>query len=263
MPVNNKLLFPKVSHVFAAAESTNSLAVAAVTAQEPPAQGAVFLAHEQTDGKGQGENRWHATPYDNLSLSVVTYPEHLPIANLFVLNQVASLAVARTVKDYLPAHLAPRVSVKWPNDVYVGDKKIAGILIQNGLRGSRLAWSVIGIGLNVNETNFPENLRGSATSLKLLTGAQIELEPVRGHLFEHLSELYRFTDHRLLPTIDRYYHDLLYRRDEPSQFYHVATGRTFHGVIKEVTAAGLLRVVMVGGRTSDFELREVRLSRES
>ena len=152
------------------AGSTNALAVAAVNGPAPPANGAVFVARSQTAGRGQGANTWHASPGRNISLSVVAYPGHLPLGRLFALNQVVALAVARTLRALLPPELRTGVLVKYPNDVYVNDRKIAGILIQNGLRGSRLAWSVIGIGLNVNENDFPETLRATATSLRQLTG---------------------------------------------------------------------------------------------
>ncbi|NJC26022.1 biotin--[acetyl-CoA-carboxylase] ligase [Neolewinella antarctica] len=260
MPEINKPLVAKVARTFARAASTNALAVAAITSATPPGNGDVFLAHEQTAGRGQGSNSWHATPYANLSFSIVCYPTHLTVARLFVLSQVTALAVAATVRSLLPRKLGTRVRVKWPNDVYVGDQKIAGILIQNGLRGSNLAWSVIGVGLNVNEWRFPPQLSASATSLFKLTNQEHDLDAVLETLLANFAEYYALTlDPAGITELDRLYGAQLYRQDAPSRFLHVATNREFSGIIDGVNDAGQLTVIQVGGRTSAFDLREIKL----
>lgn len=224
------------------------------------AHGEVFWAHDQTAGRGQGENAWHASPWVNLSVSIVVHPTHLPPAKLFFLNELAALSVAAVIQEFLPPgpSTGGRALVKWPNDVYVGNRKIAGILIQNGLRGQELSWSVIGIGLNVNEQDFPEELKTTAVSMRQLTGREHDRALVLDRLLAHFSSFYRLLDARLLPSLDRQYHELLYRKDEPARFLHVATGREFPGVIRGVNAGGQLVITMVGGRQSAFDLQEVR-----
>ena len=256
---SNGPFIPKISRLLTAATSTNDVAVAAVTGREKPTNGAVFRALDQSAGRGQGGNGWHATPFANLTFSVVAYPGHLPLDRLFALNQVAALSVADAITAFLPTELGTRVRVKWPNDVYVGARKIAGILIQNGLQSGHIAWSVIGVGLNVNEVDFPETLRRSATSLRLLLGHETDPGDVLTGLLDRLRHHYAMTDRRLLGVLDRNYHALLYRLDVPSSFFHVETGRVFTGTIRGVDAAGCLQISMLGGRVRSFALREVRL----
>ena len=231
---------------------------------EKPGNGAVYLTHHQSAGRGQGTNTWHSTPHQNLTLSIVCYPTHLPLGNLFSLSQTTALAVAATVRCFLPPKYRTRVRAKWPNDVYVGDRKIAGVLIQNGLRGADLAWSVAGIGLNVNEQDWPAELKNTATSLRELTGEELDLELVQKTLFEEFSKYYGLLEAHLRASLDRQYHAALYRMDERSEFVHVATGRRFIGVIRGVTAAGHLRVEDVAyGREVAFNLREIKLRPEA
>ncbi|OAV44036.1 biotin--[acetyl-CoA-carboxylase] ligase [Lewinella sp. 4G2] len=279
MKESNTRVFPKVSHHFPATGSTNDLAVAALSSPHPPAHGAVFITDDQSAGRGQGTNAWHSSPYANLTFSLVTRPSHLTVGQVFALSQVAALAVAQTVDAFLgPTHrtrasakLVPHhigssaqnldgISVKWPNDVYVGKRKIAGILIQNGLRGSALDWSVIGIGLNVNETDFPSELKATATSLRALTSTTFDLGTVLKQLLTDLANQYeKMSSSAGLALLDRNYEDRLYRRGVPSEFRHVATGKVFTGVIEGVNDRGQLVVRMAGGRASAFDLREVRL----
>ena len=221
--------------------------------------GDVILARSQVRGRGQGSNRWHASPGQNLTLSVVLEPDHLPVARLFALTQLTGLAVARTVAHFLPDDLAATVRVKWPNDVYVGDRKIAGVLVQNSLRGSVVHWSVLGIGLNVNESAFPAELRGSATALLSLTHGTRDLATVRTVLFQHLSDLYPLTIPDALPELDRLYHQLLYRKNAPTLFTRTAGGPAVRGRIRGVTTAGQLRVALATGEVEVFALREIRL----
>ncbi|MEO0733197.1 MAG: biotin--[acetyl-CoA-carboxylase] ligase [Bacteroidota bacterium] len=252
----NTPLIPKVARRYARLASTNTAAVEALNDGEDLPPGAVFWADAQTAGRGQGANRWHASPNANLSLSIVVYPDHLAVDQLFALTQVSALAVAETVRSLLPASLTASVRVKWPNDVYVGDRKIAGILVQNGLRGSRVAWSVIGIGLNVNEAIFPTELRATATSLRLLTGKVWDRERVGECLFTAFGATYGLLD---APELGQRYLELLYRRGVVSSFLVTASGERISGVILGVDAQGRLRLALAEGERA-FALRELRLS---
>lgn len=253
----NTSLQAKVAYRFEALPSTNAAAIAHINAGDFPAPGAVYLTEAQTAGRGQGSNQWHATPGANLTLSLVAYPDHLSVDQLFVLNQFVSLAVADTVRYFLPTAQAAGVRVKWPNDVYVDDQKIAGILIQNGLRGAAVSWSVMGIGLNVNETTFTSELTTTATSLALLTGEEIDLESVLKVLLANLEQGYAQTEMTQLPILKGRYRRMQYRLEEPGKFTDVATGQTFMGLILGVTDGGQLRVATSGGERL-FALREVR-----
>jgi BirA family biotin operon repressor/biotin-[acetyl-CoA-carboxylase] ligase len=252
------MLIPKVARHFEELESTNAAAIRALNAGEEIANGAVFITDAQTSGRGQGTNSWHASPGDNLTLSMATYPAHLAVGRLFALNQLSSLAVADTVKHFLPDDIAATVRLKWPNDVYVGKQKIAGILVQNGLRGSIISWSVLGIGLNVNETNFPESLQKTATSMALLAGHDFELKGVLDYLLERLGANYKLTTPGLLRELDKRYHQQLYRLNVPGRYQLVESGANFFAVLRGINEAGQLRLELAEGGERVFSLREIR-----
>jgi BirA family biotin operon repressor/biotin-[acetyl-CoA-carboxylase] ligase len=252
------MLIPKVARHFEELESTNAAAIRALNAGEEVANGAVFLTDAQTSGRGQGSNHWHASPGDNLTLSMAAYPDHLAVGRLFALNQLSGLAVADTVKHFLSDELAATVRLKWPNDVYVGTQKIAGILVQNGLRGNTVSWSVLGIGLNVNETNFPKNLEKTATSLALLAGRDLDLKTVLDYLLERLAANYKLSTPGLLRELDNRYHQQLYRLNVPGRYQLTETGANFFAVLRGINDAGQLRLELAEGGERVFSLREVR-----
>ena len=142
-----------------------------------------FWALEQTSGVGQRGNVWHAAPGENLSVSLVLHPTFLPAERQFRLTQILSLAVV----DFLAA-IDPSLhtSIKWPNDIVVDGKKICGMLTSTRLQGNSLAAAVCGIGININETEFPAWVP-HPTSLALLTGHHYDLESLLNNLL-HCTE---------------------------------------------------------------------------
>jgi BirA family biotin operon repressor/biotin-[acetyl-CoA-carboxylase] ligase len=127
--------------------------------------GAAFFAHSQTAGKGQRGKTWQSEPRCNIALSVVADSSSLSVSETFSL----SVAVALAVHDAIHIYTGEETRLKWPNDLYWRDRKAGGILIENSIRGQSWPWSVIGAGINVNQTWFPEGL-GQAVSLKQITG---------------------------------------------------------------------------------------------
>ncbi|HRD51489.1 MAG TPA: biotin--[acetyl-CoA-carboxylase] ligase [Flavobacteriales bacterium] len=151
--------------------STNAEAAALVSAGEA-VHSTVVLAHAQSQGQGQRGRVWHSQPGLDLTFSVVCKPAALRADRQFCLSKVAALAVFDAVRPHVQAD----VRIKWPNDVLVAGKKVAGILIQNELSGDRVATSIIGIGLNVNSTGFPDEL--VATSLLRECGQELDRRAV-------------------------------------------------------------------------------------
>lgn len=147
-------------------DSTNSEALRRLP--ELPS-GTVLAAREQTAGRGQRGNTWFTEPGKNLTFSIVLKPSGLAAGEAHLLNYLASVAVAEFLEGY-----GVFCSIKWPNDIYVGRKKICGILVENSLSGGCVAASVIGIGININQTEFPQ--LANATSLSLVTGREYVLE---------------------------------------------------------------------------------------
>jgi BirA family biotin operon repressor/biotin-[acetyl-CoA-carboxylase] ligase len=124
----------------------------------------VVSALEQTKGRGQRGNRWSSQPGENLTFSLVVKDFRIKANEQSAISQATALSLV----DLLSRHEV-KARIKWPNDIYAGDEKICGILIENSLKGSEIDWSIIGIGLNVNQTAFPEDLP-NPTSMKLCTG---------------------------------------------------------------------------------------------
>ncbi|MCQ2975474.1 MAG: biotin--[acetyl-CoA-carboxylase] ligase [Bacteroidales bacterium] len=114
----------------------------------------IIRADFQTKGRGQRGNTWNSLNSENLMFSYVFYPQNLAVLNQFLISQVVSFSIV----EYLKSKNINNVSIKWPNDIYIGMHKICGILIENTVLGKNIKSCTIGIGLNVNQTIFPENL---------------------------------------------------------------------------------------------------------
>ncbi|MBK8500568.1 MAG: biotin--[acetyl-CoA-carboxylase] ligase [Flavobacteriales bacterium] len=143
--------------------------------------GTVILAHEQTDGRGQRGRSWVAAPGLDVTLSIVVKPHGLRADAQFAIGKVAALAVHDTVRNYV----ANEVRIKWPNDVLVDRRKIAGILIKNDLVGELVMASIIGIGINVNNTSFDPEL--VATSIAMESGNTVDRMEVAQLLLDRFN----------------------------------------------------------------------------
>jgi len=165
-------------------ESTNKYAAEALSLSDLP-HGAVILAHEQTGGRGQRGRTWHSVPGLDLTCSIVLQPALLKVDEQFRIAQAAALAVRDTVAGLVPGV----VRVKWPNDILIDRAKVAGILIQNELAGERIAWTIIGIGLNLNSTDMDPGHH--ATSLRLAGGRPFDRGEVLGSLRANLEGLWQ------------------------------------------------------------------------
>ena len=165
-------------------DSTNNYARGLVR-DKMPIEGTVITTDCQTNGRGQRANSWLTTPNLNLTCSYILRPAFLAAKNQFLLSASVALAVFECVAE-ISGH--DQVKIKWPNDILVDGQKIAGILIENSLRGMNLDSSIIGIGLNVNQLNFEPQL--NATSLKILTTIEHNLDEVLDRLNEHLEKRY-------------------------------------------------------------------------
>ncbi|PIQ22970.1 MAG: biotin--[acetyl-CoA-carboxylase] ligase [Cytophagales bacterium CG18_big_fil_WC_8_21_14_2_50_42_9] len=164
-------------------DSTNNIAHDLLI-KNKATEGCVVITSAQTRGRGQRGNSWEAEPGKNITLSVVLKPSFIAVAKQFSLNIAVSLAVADLVKAFLPEQ---RLKVKWPNDLYYGNKKLGGILIENTISNLYLQHSIIGIGLNINQLSFTNN---QAVSLAQLTGEEYALETIIEQLLSCLEVRY-------------------------------------------------------------------------
>ncbi len=226
-----------------------------IYAKSKPAEGTVVRADTQSAGRGQFGSRWESAAGKNLTFSVILYPTWLAISDQFQLSMAVALALHDLVSSLAPADLPVRI--KWPNDLYIGDHKTAGILIQNSLSGANIQSSIVGIGLNINQLKFDAALP-NPTSLALSFGQHFDLEQIESLLFECLEQRYLQLKAGRREAIRSAYEALLYRRGLESIFKETATGQIFEGIILGVTDAGQLRVLTEQGERT-FAVKEIAI----
>jgi BirA family biotin operon repressor/biotin-[acetyl-CoA-carboxylase] ligase len=175
-------------HSFDSLESTNKYCEALDLAEVEDFT--CYWALEQTAGIGQRGNHWHSAPGQNLTFSLVLHPAFLPAARQFCLTQALSLGIKDFIESIVSIDpIVTIASIKWPNDIYVDGHKICGTLVSTRLQGNAIASAVCGIGLNVNEREFPSWVP-HPTSLGLLTGQNYALEPLLRQLLACIEKRY-------------------------------------------------------------------------
>jgi BirA family biotin operon repressor/biotin-[acetyl-CoA-carboxylase] ligase len=235
---SNSLFIGKVANYLASVDSTNIFANNLLT-KSTPIEGTVIYTDNQYAGRGQIGSKWESAVGENIILSVILYPKFLPIQTQFKLNQVVALAVY----DLLKAFVFPvnQLAVKWPNDIYIKDKKIGGILIENKLKGSLLASAIVGVGLNINQSNFSPNLP-NPTSLFLETEKQEDTYAMIGLFCEHLERRYLQLKAGKYKSLDQDYLNVLYGYQEWRTYKVAATLATFKGKIVGISSEGKLQI---------------------
>jgi BirA family biotin operon repressor/biotin-[acetyl-CoA-carboxylase] ligase len=246
----NTLFVGKVYHRFDELTSTNDWALE-LTAKSKPPEGTVIRADMQTVGRGQFGSRWESAPGKNLLLSIILYPHWLPVNKQFYL----SMAIALAVKDAIQH---PDSVIKWPNDLYLGQKKTAGILLQNSLHGHSLQSSIVGIGLNVNQQEFDPALP-NPTSLAVYMGHHIDLDALMERLFSCVEHRYLQLKSGRLEDVKRAYESVLFRREQRSVFLKKSDQSIFEGTILGVSESGRLQVEIATTGIVLFDLKEVQL----
>lgn len=233
-------------------DSTNSYA-SEMLRQIELAEGTLIYTFEQLNGRGQRGNTWESEPLKNVALSLVLYPKFLAVDKQFLLTKIISLAVADLMAEMLESVINPReISIKWPNDIYVNDKKIAGILIENMLKEATIQSSIVGIGINVNQRDFNSS---NATSLALLSDKEFKLMQVIEQLCVFIEVRYLQLKSNKLESIDNAYLKRLYRFEEWGNYK--SQEAVFEGKIKGVSQIGKLQVEMRSGEIKEFDLKEI------
>ena len=228
--------------------STNSVAAALLSTGEIM-EGTVIFTAEQSEGKGQKGNRWESEPGKNLTISIILYPSFLQPDKQFYLSMAISLAIIDTLRSF-----STGLSIKWPNDIYVRNDKIAGILIENSLSGNTIESSVAGIGLNVNQTRFVSDAP-NPVSLKSITGYDHELQGILKILCSECDKWYNHLRNGDQELIDKSYTRQMYKLDEQQLFG--SSGTIFSGTIRGVDEQGKLLIEKADGNILSFAFREV------
>ena len=180
----NAVFTGKVCFFLKQIPSTNDYAKELLKKDPKPADGTVIITEDQHGGRGQRGKVWLSEPSKNITLSIIYFPTFLKADEQFLLNHVISLGIC----DYLFAKKLRKVKIKWPNDILVEEQKIAGILIENSVAGDKIANSIIGTGLNLNQENFSPEF--NATSLRLLTGDMYDIPTEVDALVKSIEQRY-------------------------------------------------------------------------
>ena len=228
--------------------STNSY-LQQLSNAENLAEGAVVVTNNQTRGRGQGNNSWESEPGKNLTFSMILYPVSVQASGQFILSKAISLAVC----DFLSQFVSD-VSVKWPNDVYVGDQKITGVLIENFIEGAYLTKSIAGVGVNINQERFVSNAP-NPVSLRQLTGKTYPLDDCLENLCACIAHRYRM----MTKNADQLHSDYvrhLYRVGKPSRFS--SNGIFFDATITGVNHYGMIEMTTANGKHKTFGFKEVK-----
>ena len=213
----------------------------------------VVAAYEQTAGRGQRGNKWLTRPGENITLSVYVRPGEdgippLKASDAFRLTACSALSVA----EYISSK-GVRCSVKWPNDIYCGDRKICGMLIESSVSGAYIKDSILGIGVNLNQTAFPPEVF-NPTSLKRITGLDYDIRLESAALVELLLKNLRTLDS---PSLMENFNSSLYRKEGFYSFTDCSDGSTFEARIDKVDDNGRLCLVLRDGETKSFSFKEV------
>ena len=262
--MTNTLFIGKVYHRFEVLTSTNDWLKTEAAKNKPP-EGMVVRADSQSAGRGQFGSRWESGKNLNLTLSVLLVPNWLPVGQQFYLSMAVALGVRDAVAQVLAAHgpeasnpSAPAVRLKWPNDIYIDDRKVGGILIENTLAGSGLQTSVVGIGLNVNQIQFPAELPNPG-SMALAMQCSFDPDELEQLLFECLERRYLQLKARRHAELKSDYLAVLYRLNTPAFFQKTADNSVFEGRIRGVSEEGFLQIITADEETLHFDLKQIRL----
>lgn len=231
-------------------DSTNSYIMRNVRELEAPV---MVTAYRQTAGQGQRGNSWEAEPGKNLTFSIFYRPVELPPMAQFAMSE----AVALSVVDFLAAH-GIEAKVKWPNDIYVGDKKICGILIRHSIMGTFVSYSVIGVGIDVNQTEFFSDAP-NPVSMKQITGKNYDLPQLENEIAEILERrLEGITDQDSRESLHKKFMQDLWRGDGYMYpFADTATGESFMARIENIAPHGPISLRLCDGSLRTYAFKEV------
>lgn len=248
--IKKTLFVGKEFYHFPELASTNDYATQ-LTSKSKPSAGTVISTYKQVKGKGQTGSQWESEPDKNISMSLILYPKFVAARNQFVLNQAISLGVLDFVKTYISSE----AKIKWSNDIYILDKKVAGILIQNTLFSRNIQSSIIGVGININQTIFKSEAP-NPTSFKLETGKDYDLDELLEILCWSMEKRYLQLRTNEVEKIKAEYLDNLYRYMEDS-LYQIPEGEVFQGRIIGIEEFGKLMIESKNG-IQNFDTKQVK-----
>lgn len=233
-------------------ESTNTL-MKQRAADVPHAH--VLAARSQTAGRGQRGNSWEAEPYMNLTYSQMLRPEGVAASRQFELLMLTSLAILDVLGRHLPD--PELLSVKWPNDIYYGNRKLGGILIEGSVNGTDLEYMILGVGINVNQDVFTSDAP-NPVSMKQIAGHDFDLDSLMQELADATEQqMAIYEEEPDAEQLHAIYRQSLWRRDGLHPYRDTATGERFLAEIRDVAPSGLLHLRTAGGEERSYEFKSV------
>lgn len=232
-------------------ESTNSYAQQLIESGELH-EGDVILTQYQENGRGQGDNFWESEPGSNLLVSIILEPKMIPPSQQFVLTQLVSLVLVDLIKEYV---IIEEVKIKWPNDIYVNNRKIAGILFQNFIKGNEIEFSIAGIGINVNQKKF---YSGAPNPISIIhhSDQPIDLNVLLNKLLDKIGDNYEtYKLKQNFQELNSRYILNLFRYNEWATY---SDGNNFFkGKIIDIDEFGRLKVKLKSGKEKKFGFKEI------
>lgn len=210
----------------------------------------IVWAELQSAGRGQRGHSWHSTKGENLTFSMLLEPTFLPVTEQFLLSEIVALALVRTLAEY-----GIECRIKWTNDIYAGDNKIVGILIEHALSGDKLSRTIVGVGLNVNQEAFPSDLP-NPTSMFVERGVKFERREVLKRIVANIAVLYSELEQGRKAEIERLYIDTMYHLGE-AHTYAYPNGERFTATIRGVRHSGELCLEHTDGVVREYAFKEV------
>jgi len=241
------MLNPPIIHL-QKTDSTNRYLQLASEAEDMPS-GSVVTADEQTSGRGQRGTSWESEAGLNLTFSILYLPSGLPANKPFAISEMISLCVKRTLDSYLPD-----ISIKWPNDIYYKDRKIAGILIENVIMQGQITKSIIGVGLNVNQTVFYGDAP-NPVSMRQITGRFYDTDEILSRLMQEFAHQSARLDGFCYEAIHSDYFDLIYRKEGFHKYVDAQGG--FLAAISSIEPAGHIILRRTDGNLSRYGFKEL------
>ena len=213
-------------------------------------EGDVVWADFQTAGRGQRGHIWHSQKGENLTFSVVLEPLFVAIAEQFSVSEVVALSLVDMLAEY-----GIESKIKWTNDIYVGDKKLVGILIEHSLAATTLRRTIVGVGINVNQIEFDSSIPNPVSMAQLLD-KQLDAEDVLKCFLAHLQRNYELLRQGEKEALHERYNTLLYRKGE-YHTYALPSGERFSAKIVGTAPSGALRLENEQGETKDYLFKEM------
>jgi len=210
----------------------------------------VVVADEQTEARGQRGTQWFSEKGKNLTFSMFVELRQFPLRRHFEINQAVSVGLFTAIKKYLPD-----LEIKWPNDILSDSKKIAGILIENTVSKKMVKHSIVGIGLNVNQTEFPATIP-NASSLKILSDRFLDLDVLLQEIIDSIKEQFILLKNNMGKDLNHTYLKYLYLYNQETTFID-SKHREFVGKIIGLTESGRLQIAMRNSEIRDFGYKEI------